>query len=376
MKKSHLLFMIVALCGLTACGQAEPVSKTAPEKRLPVEVMTAAPTSFTERYTVSALAAPIQVHHLSAEVAGTLVKLNVDVGDKVSSGQVLATLDAEPLTLARDTAQARADRAAVRVSLAQKTFARQQRLHGQGSVADSVFEDADLNLQLAKADLRLARLTLKSAERDLAHGVIKAPIDGEITGRFPELGAVLPAGTPVFHLVRTDRVRLVLSLSESEVVHVAAGDPVSIAFDALPKAHFSGTVARVGSVDQGASPTFPVEVHMDNQEGQVRPGMVARVTLSGRTLASAVPVPATALRRRNGDTGLFVIDGERAVWIKVNVATLEDEIIYLDSGINAGTQVVIVGQTALRGGELVSLSVVDGRVTEGARKAPAVYGLP
>jgi RND family efflux transporter MFP subunit len=368
--------MVAVLLLFGGCGTDDVAPSTAPETRVSVEVITAVPASFTEHYTVSALAEPIRVYHLSAEVGGTLAELNVDVGDRVSAGQRLAALDAEPLTLARDTAQASADRADVRVSLAQKSFARQQRLHGQGSVADAVLEEAELNLRLAKADLRLAGLALQIAQRDLGHAHMLAPMAGEITARFPELGEVLAPGTPVLHLARTDRVRLVAALSEAEVVHVRTGTDVQVSFDALPSLVLTGRVARVGSVDRGASPSFPVEIHMDNTGGQVRPGMVARVALAGRTVANAVPVPVVALRRSNGNAGVFVVTDGQANWVPVSVAALVDETAHVDAGLSAGAQIVVVGQTALKGGEAVVLSVVDGKITDGVRKAPAVYGLP
>jgi RND family efflux transporter MFP subunit len=343
---------------------------------VPVEVVTARAAPFTQVYRVAAPAEPEQVFHLSAEVGGTLVALNADVGDTVEQGRLLARFDPEPFTLARDTRRAEVERARVRLSLAEKTLARQDALHREGTVADPVLEEAELTAQLAAADLRLAELALKDAERDLAHARVTAPAAGEITRRDPEVGAVLAPGAPLFHLARTDRMRLVPGLSEVQVVYVHEGDGAEVRFDALPDRAFAGTVTRVGSVDAPSAAAFPVEVRVDNPERAIRPGMVGRVALKGRTVAGAIGIPAVALRHGEWGVGVYVAEKGLARRVRVGVTALEDETAVIGEGLADGMEVVVVGQTTLKGGEPVTVTVRDGTPTDGERDGPAVYGLP
>ncbi len=379
MKKNRLGFIVVAaMFVLSACAgkdAADPAAVT-PDNRLSVEVMTAHPAPFTEHYTVAAVAEPIQSMHLSAEVGGTLSELAVDVGDRVEAGQLLARLDDEPFVLALETARARLDRATVSVSLAQKGYARQKALHAQGSIADSVLEEAELSVRLAEADRKLAALALKGAERDLRHTRIIAPMAGEITRRLPETGTVLAPGTLIFHLSRTDRLRMVVGLSEGQVVHVAEGATADIRFDALPGEPVTGKVVRIGSIDEAGMATFPVEVHIDNPDQRILPGMVGRVTLAGRTIRNAVAVPAVAVRQLGDQTVVYLVRDGIARRAPVSIAALQAETVLIDRGITEGARVVVVGQTALKGGDRVSVAVVDGAETNGGRHAPAVYGLP
>ncbi|MBI5137021.1 MAG: efflux RND transporter periplasmic adaptor subunit [Nitrospirae bacterium] len=366
-------FLATSGCGGKSGGNA---ATPPPENHVSVEVITARPAPFTEHYQIPAVAEPVQAFHLGVEVGGTLAELAVDVGDRVKAGDVLARLDGEPLALARDSARAALERAQVRVALARKAYARQRSLRAEGSVAESALEDAELAVRLALADRRLAGIALAEAERNLRLATVAAPADAEVTARFAELGAVLAPGAPLFNLARTDRIRLVAGLSEAEVVHVAEGAGAKVRFDALPEQVFGGSVVRVGSVDGAGGATFPVEIRVDNPDGRIRPGMVARISLPGRKVANAVPVPAVALRR-DGDTVVVFTAVEGAARpLPVRVAALVDETAWIDRGLAAGTPVVVVGQSTLKGGDKVAVTRIDGREAGADRQAPAVYGLP
>jgi membrane fusion protein (multidrug efflux system) len=367
---------LLVLLPLPGCGGGDKApAVTAQAPRTDVEVVTARDEPFAETYEVAAPALPVAVYHLSAEVGGTLAAVSADVGDRVAAGQELARLDDAPLRIARDTRAAEVERAQVRLTLAERALARDQALHAQGSVADPALEEAQLTARLAAADLKLAELALKDAERDLANTRILAPADAEVTRRFPEPGTVLAPGAPVFHLARTDRIRLLPGLSEREVVHVHEGDAAHVRFDALPGRDFSARVARVGAVDEAGQAAFPVEVRVDNPDRAIRPGMVARIDLKGRTLPHAVRIPAVAVRGSDAGLGVFVADAGVARRVPVEVAALVDESAVVTGGLSEGARVIVVGQSALRGGEAVTVTVADGTTTAG-RDAPPAYGLP
>lgn len=367
---------LLALAPLVGgCSRDAPPADAAPERRMPVEVITAATAPFVETYRITAVAAPDNVWHLSAEVGGTLLEIKADQGDRVVAGDVLARFDPEPFELARDTRKAELERAKVRLALANKTLKRQQGLHRQGSVSDSLLEEAELAAQLAGADLKLAELALTNAERDLKNAVVTAPAAGEITRRFPEPGAVVAPGQPLFHLASTGRIRLVAGLSESQVVHVKEGGEAQVRFDALPGEVFTGRIDRVGSVDQPGEATFPVEVTLNNPDGRIRPGMVARLTTPGRKLPDTVRVPALAVRTTADGPVLFVLADGAARKVPVTLAALVDESAVITAGVQPGQRVIVVGHTALKGGEKVQVTSVDGRLT-GQRDAPSVDSLP
>jgi len=370
-----LCLLALAGCGGGDEGPASPVAV----RRTPVEVVTAVAAPYVEAYRVAAPALPEERIDLSAEVSGTLVDVTADTGQRVAQGEVLARFDPEPLTILRDRRRAEVDRATVGAAIAQKTLDRQRALRSEGTVADSIVDDAELAARLADADLRLAELALKDAERDLGHTVVKAPLAGEVTRRLADPGAVLTRGAPLFHLARTARIRLVPGLSESQVVHVARGARAEVAFDALPGRVFTGEVVRVGSVDEAGQAAFPVEVRIENPELAIRPGMVGRVQLRGRTVPETYAIPAVALRHGERGIGVFVVADGEARRVPVQVTALEDETAVVaggaDGGLTSGMEVVVVGQTALRPGEKVLVTVRDG-ASAGGRDDPAVYGLP
>jgi membrane fusion protein (multidrug efflux system) len=366
-----LCLLAPAGCGGDADAPASPVA----ELRTPVEVVTAAAAPYVEYYRIAAPALPEERMDLSAEVSGTLLEVTADTGQRVKAGQVLARFDPEPLTILRDRRQAELDRARVGATIARKALARQQALHSEGTVADPVVEDAELAARLADADLRLAELALKDAERDLGHTVVTAPADAEVTRRLADPGAVLNRGAPLFHLARTARIRLVPGLSEAQVVHITRDTEAEVTFDALPGRTFPGDVVRIGSVDEVGQAAFPVEVRVDNPDHAIRPGMVGRVRLPGRKVDATYAIPAVALRHGEGGIGVFVVADGEARRVPVAVAALEDETAIISSGLAAGMEVVVVGQTALRPGEKVLVTVRDGAEAAG-RENPAVYGLP
>jgi RND family efflux transporter MFP subunit len=179
-------------------------------------------------------------------------------------------------------------------------------------------EATDADLKVAESRIKTARAEVQRLEVLLGYATIRAPFDGIVTKRWVDRGAMIkdPA-VPLLTLMRTNVVRVLLDIPERDIPLVNSaeqnpnpdgkGDPVVLQFPALRGLEFAGHVTRLAAALDPATRTMRAEVHLDNREGYLRPGMygTASVTLDERDYV--LTVPSTALVRRGKSVEVFYV---------------------------------------------------------------------
>lgn len=352
-------------------------------------VVTAARASLSNKLTVAGEFVPMQEVELHAKVAGYIRRINVDIGDHVRAGQVLATLDVPELQaqvvgatagvaqsreqIARaksEVARAQADYVAVH-STAQRL---QQASKAQpGLIAQQELDNAMAKDQASAAAVEAAKSALSATQQALGisqaqqtqttsmadYSRITAPFSGVITWRYADPGALIQSGTsnaasaPVVKLADVSILRLRLPVPESLASSVHDGDPVQISISALHKT-ISGTVTRSTAALDPSTRTMQVEVDVPNKDGSLTPGMYAQVTLNVQHAGEVVALPVTAVDTTSASPFVLVVDGsghvaKRAVQTGISTANR----IEILSGVNAGEQVISANLSAYTPGETV-----------------------
>jgi RND family efflux transporter MFP subunit len=313
-----------------------PTAATA--ERLPI-VQVVRPKSVTAQETLR-LPGNLEAYErarLYARVTGYLEQIDVDLGDRVKPGQILARLAVPELKRKQQrasaeipAARARLQRAQARVRLADVTFHRLEGLHQQqpGAVARQEVDVARARTNLARAeeaivqaDLRAARAMVAQLETMLRYRHLHAPFAGTVIRRFADVGALITkdAKEPVVDLARTDRLRLTLDIPERVAPHVKRGQPVRFTIDALPDRTFDGSIARFAGALDHATRTMRTEIDVDNRRGELRAGMYATAYLDVRQVAGALTLPAVALRAREGKPYILVLEGALLRGVPVSV---------------------------------------------------------
>ena len=278
------------------------------------------------------------VNNIVPQSGGRILKLNVEVGDFVSKGQILAEMDhlqleQSRLALINDSTE----------------LVRYRGLYEEGGVSKSDFEALELNYNVRKS----------TYQNLLENTILRAPISGVITARNYDKGDMYAMSQPLYVLQQITPVKLLVGISEADYTKVKKGDVVEITADALPGKTFTGKVNRIYPTVNAVTHTVNVEVLVTNNDRQLRPGMYAKALVNFASHYS-VTVPETAVTKQQGS-------GQRVVYVLTAGNTAEirpitlgrhfgDEYEILE-GISEGETVITKGQTSLKGGDVVE--VVD-----------------
>jgi len=354
-------------------------------------VVIASRTALSNKLNVAGEFLPYEEVELHAKVAGYIRKINVDIGDHVRAGEVLATLDVPELNaqvvgatasvaqsreqIARaksDVARAQADYTAVHISaqrLAQASKAQ------PGIIAEQELDNANAKDQAAAASVEAAKAALAATEQALGvsrasqtqvtsmadYSRIIAPFDGIVTWRYADPGALIQAGTsnaasaPVVKVAQVSTLRLRLPVPEALASFVHEGDTVSIFVNALHKT-ITGTVARSTGALDPSTRTMQVEVDVKNTDGALTPGMYAQVTLNIARSGNALAVPVQAVDTTNPQSAwLLVVDNtghvqKRGVQIGITTANR----VEITSGLKEGEQVIAANLGSYTNGQKVT----------------------
>jgi RND family efflux transporter MFP subunit len=332
---------------------------------------------------------PYQEVELHAKVAGYIKRINVDIGDRVKAGQVLATLDVPEIEAQVQGATAgvrltreQITRASSEVQLAQANYdalhAESERLQQAakaqpGLIAQQELDDARAKDQAGAAQVDAAKSTLSATQQQLGvsqadqqhyasladYSRIIAPFSGVVTWRYADTGALIQAGTsnagsmPVVKLAQVNVLRLRLPVPESLAPFVHDGDTAQIDVQALKKT-FSGKVARDTASLDPSTRTMQVEIDVPNPAGELQPGMYAQVTLDVQRAGNALVVPVEAVDQSGPQPFVMELDGsnhvqKRAVQVGISTAN-RTEIL---GGLNDGDRVIATNLSSYQTGELV-----------------------
>lgn len=295
---------------------------------------------------------------LAFKVGGVIRRLAVSEGEHVRKGQRLAEIE-------QTEVNAQVEQARQAHEKAKRDAARGERLYEDKVI--SLEQLQDLRTQAA-----MAEAGLNSAEFNSNYATIVAPRDGTVLRRLAEERELVAAGTPILVLGAQDKGFIVRTgLADREIVQVRLGDIAQVRLDALPDATLSGKVTEVASAADAASGMFRIEVTLDPANLPLKSGLVAKLTVvpSSANAGSRVYVPIGAIVEGDGRTAqLFVLDKDHARRRDVEVAFIEGDNVALNSGVEAGEQIITDGAHYLEDGEQVAIAEPLAEVRANARR--------
>lgn len=314
-----------------------------------------------------------------AKVSGYLKDLHVDLGDRVSQGDALATIDVPEMAKGVEKQEAQVtllhrleEQKAAQVQVARAELAalnseadRVKRLVTSGAVTERVAQEtlsrldsAKASLQVAEAEVQVAQASTLVAEKSLeeshilmGYATLRAPFDGIISKRSIEQGDLVTnqsgateAPRALFVLSEMDSFRVALAIPEKEAVWTDVGDPVEITFPALPGRTFTASISRVSSALDPQTRTMEAEIDLDNEQGMLLPGMYAQVVVTIEE-RDAMVVPAEAIRfDGSGDKShVYRVNEDKTVSVvPVTLGNDDGHLIEIVSGLN-GSETLLLG---------------------------------
>jgi RND family efflux transporter MFP subunit len=247
-----------------------------------------------------------------------------------------------------DLHQASLTEAEALLTAAEATYRRTQQLVEREAVTKQSLVNATAEYEAARARVGQSRLRLERS-------VVRAPISGVAVTRDVEPGEVLSPGAPITMLQRLDRLKATVGVPEIDVGLVRVGGPATVRVDAWPDRTFEGRIHFLAPSAVGSSRTFPAEIAIDNRDGVLKAGMIARVWLVRRSYEAAIVVPRDALQERDLGSVAVVLDGEVARVRPVSLGAVSGERVVVESGLAAGDTLIVSGHRGLIDGQRVQV---------------------
>ena len=322
---------------LGACQPEQPSeSEKSEDDSPPVPVETSAPIRG-DVYAMYTGTAPIEAFaeaDVIAKVGGEVRELLVEEGDEVRKGQVLARLDGERLRLELNESEAR-------LRKLQRDYERNIDLKSKGLISDGDFEKIKYEMEALEAAFNLAGLELDYTQ-------IRAPIAGVVAQRFVKLGNTISEGEALFKVTSLDPLVAYLHVPEREYRNIDPGQPVGIEIDALAGETIAAAVSRVSPVVDPQTGTFKITVEIVDLQRRIKPGMFGRIGVVYDVHNDALQIPRSAIVEDQGESSVFIVDGDRAVRRPVTTGYGNRGMVEIISGLDDGEQVVTVGQASLK----------------------------
>jgi RND family efflux transporter MFP subunit len=362
---------------LAACGGGGGAQQAASAARPSLTVTTVQPQRVELPLTLAANGniAAWQEASVGAEANGQrLTDVLVNVGDTVRKGQVLATFSTA--TLGAEAAQARAALAEAEAAAAeaQANAERARTLDATGALSASQIRQYVTAAQTAQARVDAAKASLQAQQARLSQSQLLAPDDGVISARAATVGAVVPAGTELFRLIRQGRLEWRAEVTSSELGRLAPGTPAVVT--APTGARLEGKVRSIGpSVDPQTRIGI---VYVDLRptagaggSGVARAGMYARGEFQ-IGMQQALTVPQSAVVLREGFSYVLrVRDDQRVAQLKVRTGRVVGDRVEIVEGVPADARLVASGGSFLNDGDLVRVVAAPAPAASAAAAATA-----
>ncbi|MFC3550279.1 efflux RND transporter periplasmic adaptor subunit [Lysobacter cavernae] len=341
--------LLLSIGLLVACGRdAAPAEAARP-------VLVTHPTA--SSHTATAFAGEVHAREespLSFRVGGKLIERQVDVGDHVRQGEVIAVLDPGDLQAQTRAAQAQLAAAEAELGRARSDQSRFAKLADDQLVSRSTLDAQDAAAKAAQGQANAARANLEVARNQAAYSQLRAPRDGVIATRSVEAGQVVAAGQTAFTLAADGVREIAFALPEGMVATVKPGQPVQVESWSRSGQRWNGRIREISPAADPASRTYAARASVEAPADALELGQSARVYLPTNGNGS-LSVPMAAVQRSNGGNAVYVIDA-RTSTVKlqpVQTGAFGEDRVPVKSGLSADDWVVAAGGHLLRAGQKV-----------------------
>ena len=407
------ILLLTAGCGLLPPGDAQTESSSPQEKSVSVDVAVARQGSLEKDTEYVGTTFPVREVSLRSRIEGQILDMNVDVGDRVKQGQILARIDdsiskaavteadAQVAALQSEVASLQADvnegltqieQAKITLRQAQSDLARSNQLVREGAVTQQSAEQAQNTLNNAQQALKSAQQQVANrssavvaAQRRVAaqeaiviqeqkrqsFTVLNSPVTGSVLERVLEPGDLAQMGDEVLRLGDFSQIQVQVQISELELAEIRAGQTAQVQLDAFPKRTFKGKVTQISLAADATARLIPVEVTIPNSDRRIGRGLLARVNFGQHD--KRVVVPETAVQVASGKTKennsdsdtatVFILqrEGENAIVTarKVKLGDRANSRVEILAGLEPGEEFVVASSGNLQDGDRVRLSFIS-----------------
>jgi RND family efflux transporter MFP subunit len=382
-RKRRIVYLVLFILALVALGVLYSQGFFTP----PVEVQVATVTQIYPSQTFTVLNAsgyvvPQRKSALAAKVTGRLIWLGVQEGDRVKKDQLVARLESEDVTAAKnqalanvDAARHNLDQARAELKDATLNFDRNKELIKRGVIAQAAYDSALARYDKAKAAVEAAEATVKAnqaaleaADIAIEYTSIRAPFDAIVLTKNADIGDIVtPIGAAanakaaVVTIADMNSLEVEADVSESNLAQIRSGQPCEIQLDALPQARFRGAVHMIVPTADRSKATVMARIRFVDKDPRILPEMSAKVAFLSRPVTPEDQKPRTAVNQAalvnwKDKKAVFVVKDKKVIETPVTLGVQIGDMIEVLDGVKAGEQVVSNPPSRLRSGAAIKVA--------------------
>jgi len=335
------LLSSVLLATVLSCESPEKEAKTAevPKEESPhalVETVTMSEQVFDEYLQLTGETEAVKVASVTPQVPGLILSLDITEGQFIEANVPVLTIDTS-------TARARIQSIDVQLEQLDRDIERTKLLIAKNLGTSTSLEQMESQRSLLKKSINEVRVGSRQA-------ITKTPIAGIVTKKLAEPGEFASPGVPVARIIDISTMVVRAGLPERDILYVHEGKEVMVHVAALKKS-FPGNIHRVGVEANTRNRTFPIEVHIDNANSELRAGMRAEVTLIKQSLPVALVIPRDAVLQAINGQEVFIVEAGIARSVPVELGPGMSRFVVVEKGLKPGAEIVVRGHRALVNGE-------------------------
>ncbi|AKN30249.1 RND transporter [Clostridium carboxidivorans P7] len=351
---------------------------------------------------------PTQEVTVLPKAGGKVASVNVDIGDKVTAGQVLFTLDAAQLQAQLQSQQAALaasnanlaktsdsglqqqitaaeqslQKSQIAYNDAQNNYDKMQKLYASGAIAKQDVDNAKVKYDNCSADLKAAQDNLNlivqksgpqstqaaaaqvaqsqagvnAAQIQLNDASITSPINGVVSAKDVKVGQIAGGQSGSVTIIDSSSFTAEISVPDKVVGKIQIGQSVQVSVSALENKKVTGVIDKISPNSSSKDNSYTVKVKVSNSTGELKAGMFAKVSLPSEKKDNILTVPNEALKIENNVNYLYLADNGKVKKLSVDVGISDEKVTEITGNIKAGADVIVEGQNLLSNGDKINIA--------------------
>lgn len=359
MKNRTYLFIatLAVTLAFSSCGDKEQKGSADATPAISVEVRTTTENTDNDFLTASGKIEAISSANISTRMMGYVDKIYVDMGDKVTNGQLLMSINNVDVTAKLAQVNAGIMEAQAAFDIAKKDFERYTALFNEKSASQKELDDITANYEMAKARLNAAKEMKNEVNAQLSYANIRAPFSGVVTNKFIKAGDMANPGMPLLELEAPGKYQIMAMVPESEILDIKNNTEVNVLIKALEKVA-KGKVTEISTSAKNTGGQYMVKVILEETDANILSGMYATVQfpVERKENTNSLMIPLEAVVENGQLSGVYTVSQSNTAllrWLRLG-RTFGDEVEVL-SGLSANEQYIIKADGKLYNGAKVSI---------------------
>lgn len=355
MKKLLILLIIISLTFLSGCANKAEGQDENIQPKSYVKIAEATTRDFRNVLSFPGILKPREEVLISANVTGTVERINVDIGSKVNLNDALCVIEDLTYKMLYEKAQTALNIEKINFEECKKDFTRLKALYEAQAISKVEYEGSETRLKIGEENLKRLQSDFNLAQKSLNDTIIKAPISGTVSLKDISRGETASPGKPIFGIVNTELMYVETGISEEYITLVKEGQSVQFKVDSYKERLFQGNISNIGPVPDKQTKTYPLKILVENSEGLLKTGMFASLDITTELRTGTPAVPKEAVLNSSGKKYVFIVKEGIAFRKDITLGYSDESFYEVIDGISPGEQVIVKGHNKLKDGDPIEI---------------------